>query len=240
MILQNLSRAIREQNYYAVALEFVIVIAGVVIGFQINAWNESRQDRAGEVRYLHQIRADLAHDLSRVDHFLDVYASQAAAADRVIGYHESAADVDPARYHADVIEVLFFEEHVPRYSSLDALMASGDVSLLREERIFTQLLDINLRYEEVAKFQAHKHEDVRDFLYATYGDTLDYAHAIDAWRGQPPAGLSSAVMDQAREDLRVKNGLIAVSFNNRLLIEQLQAIRAMIVDLQALVEDQLE
>lgn len=32
MILQNISKAIREQNYYAVALEFVIVIAGVVIG----------------------------------------------------------------------------------------------------------------------------------------------------------------------------------------------------------------
>lgn len=37
MILQNITKAIREQNYYAVALEFVIVIAGVVqtwIAFQ--------------------------------------------------------------------------------------------------------------------------------------------------------------------------------------------------------------
>ena len=37
MILQNLTKAIREQNYYAVVLEFLIVIAGVVIGFQITA-----------------------------------------------------------------------------------------------------------------------------------------------------------------------------------------------------------
>lgn len=43
MILQNLSKAVREQNWFAVVLEFVIVIAGVVIGFQINAWNERRQ-----------------------------------------------------------------------------------------------------------------------------------------------------------------------------------------------------
>ena len=40
MILPNLTRAIREQNYYAVVLEFLIVIAGVVIGFQITAWND--------------------------------------------------------------------------------------------------------------------------------------------------------------------------------------------------------
>ena len=32
MILTNLVKAIREQNYYAVVLEFLIVIAGVVIG----------------------------------------------------------------------------------------------------------------------------------------------------------------------------------------------------------------
>lgn len=43
MILDNLTRAFKTQNDYAVALEFVIVIAGVVIGFQINAWNEGRQ-----------------------------------------------------------------------------------------------------------------------------------------------------------------------------------------------------
>ena len=35
MILQNISKAIREQNWFAVVFEFVIVIAGVVIGFQI-------------------------------------------------------------------------------------------------------------------------------------------------------------------------------------------------------------
>ena len=40
MILANLTKAIREQNYYAVVLEFLIVIAGVVIGFQITAWYE--------------------------------------------------------------------------------------------------------------------------------------------------------------------------------------------------------
>jgi len=41
MILSRISRAVREQNWFAVVLEFVIVIAGVVIGFQVTA-NERR------------------------------------------------------------------------------------------------------------------------------------------------------------------------------------------------------
>ena len=48
MILDRLSHAIRQQNWFAVALEFVIVIAGVVIGFQITAWNQERGERAYE------------------------------------------------------------------------------------------------------------------------------------------------------------------------------------------------
>jgi hypothetical protein len=47
MILSRISKAIREQNWFAVVLEFVIVIAGVVIGFQVSQW---ANERAAEVR----------------------------------------------------------------------------------------------------------------------------------------------------------------------------------------------
>jgi hypothetical protein len=49
MILARLSKAIREQNWFAVVLEFVIVIAGVVTGFQIMARpaNRCRMTRCG-------------------------------------------------------------------------------------------------------------------------------------------------------------------------------------------------
>jgi len=46
MILARLTRAIRQQSWFAVALEFVIVIAGVVIGFQVTAWNGERAARS--------------------------------------------------------------------------------------------------------------------------------------------------------------------------------------------------
>ena len=58
MILQSLSKAIREQNWFAVALEFVIVIAGVVIGFQINAWNEERAANAAAEQAVTRLRSE--------------------------------------------------------------------------------------------------------------------------------------------------------------------------------------
>ena len=66
MILQSLSKAIREQNYYAVLLEFVIVIAGVVIGFQIQAWNAARAASEAEQIYLARLHEDMRLSVCRI------------------------------------------------------------------------------------------------------------------------------------------------------------------------------
>ncbi len=67
MILQNISKAIREQNYYAVALEFVIVIAGVVIGFQINAWAQDREAKRAEAALLARLYEENLSAIAYID-----------------------------------------------------------------------------------------------------------------------------------------------------------------------------
>src|SRR5215217_284395 len=52
----------REQNWFAIALDFVIVIVGVFLGIQAANWNEARQDRTQERRYYAQIIEDLRRD----------------------------------------------------------------------------------------------------------------------------------------------------------------------------------
>src|SRR6056297_2595882 len=86
MILQSISKAIREQNYYAVMLEFVIVIAGVVIGFQIQAWAEARAEQSRAQYYLNSLYLDL--QLSAEE--------QAETEQYYLEYHRNAADISNA------------------------------------------------------------------------------------------------------------------------------------------------
>lgn len=44
MILRSITKHVREQNWFAVALDFLIVVIGILIAFQITNWNEARQD----------------------------------------------------------------------------------------------------------------------------------------------------------------------------------------------------
>jgi len=55
MLLRRLAGHVKTQNWFAVCLEFSIVVIGVVLGFQITAWNEQRTDRALEAEYLQRL-----------------------------------------------------------------------------------------------------------------------------------------------------------------------------------------
>jgi len=44
MILRSVTRHVRDQNWFAVGIDFVIVVAGILIAFQITTWAAARQD----------------------------------------------------------------------------------------------------------------------------------------------------------------------------------------------------
>ena len=46
MRLRCVTEHINEQNWFAVVLDFVIVVTGVFIGLQVSEWNESQKTRA--------------------------------------------------------------------------------------------------------------------------------------------------------------------------------------------------
>ncbi|MGX6648894.1 hypothetical protein ACWCOP_13235 [Maricaulaceae bacterium MS644] len=62
MILSRITHAVRTQNWFAVVIEFFIVIAGVVIGFQVTAWNADQASQARAEAYLDRFQLDLAID----------------------------------------------------------------------------------------------------------------------------------------------------------------------------------
>ena len=44
MLLRRITQHVKDQNWFAVALDFAIVVAGILIAFQITNWNEARAE----------------------------------------------------------------------------------------------------------------------------------------------------------------------------------------------------
>lgn len=62
MLLRRVRHHVANENWFAVFVDFVIVVVGVYVGIEVSNWNEARQEDQRSIEYLERIRADLVHD----------------------------------------------------------------------------------------------------------------------------------------------------------------------------------
>ena len=69
MILRRLTQSLKEQNWTAIVIEFVLLVAGVFLGLQVSNWNEARADRAAYEAALSRLGAEIDTNLASLDGF---------------------------------------------------------------------------------------------------------------------------------------------------------------------------
>src|SRR5688500_3387780 len=67
MRLRRITAHLKDQNWIAVLLDFVIVVLGVFVGLQVSNWNEARHDAVRGDEYLERIHSDLMTDVAALD-----------------------------------------------------------------------------------------------------------------------------------------------------------------------------
>lgn len=67
MIFRRLKAHVEKENWFAVAIDFAIVVIGVFIGLQVANWNEARLNTSEERIYLERLRGDLVQSLAELD-----------------------------------------------------------------------------------------------------------------------------------------------------------------------------
>ena len=67
MLFRRLSQHVKDQNWTAVLIDFVIVVSGVLIGLQAQGWVEARQDRADYHLALDRLESELSEILATAE-----------------------------------------------------------------------------------------------------------------------------------------------------------------------------
>lgn len=65
MLLRSITKHVNNQNWFAVALDFTIVVLGVFVGFQVQQWNNERGNLKLERQYLERLLTDVNHSIER-------------------------------------------------------------------------------------------------------------------------------------------------------------------------------
>ncbi|MCA1789313.1 MAG: hypothetical protein LC667_05475 [Thioalkalivibrio sp.] len=86
MILRRVAQHVREQNWTAIGIDFVIVVVGVFIGIQFSNWNVARAEHARERLLLGELRAELVESIEQLSIKRNAYAQVGRSGERSIAF----------------------------------------------------------------------------------------------------------------------------------------------------------
>ncbi len=84
MILRRLTKHVKTQNWFAVGLDFLIVVFGILIAFQITNWNDTRGDRHREEQILRDVATDLRADIFEYSRTLSYALDKISAVNHIL------------------------------------------------------------------------------------------------------------------------------------------------------------
>jgi hypothetical protein len=153
MILRRIIAHFRKQEWTAIALDFVIVVVGVFVGLQAQAWNESRQDRVQERMYIERLARDFTAIEERTEFANEKWLSVVEASRRLLADIDSfnATGRIPRSQEdilADVNDMTGTRIPAPRAATFVELLSTGEVRVLRDE----ELRDALLAYDTQSHF----------------------------------------------------------------------------------------
>lgn len=144
----------REQNWFAVAIDFIIVAVGVFLGLQAANWNESRKERAEERRYYAQILDDLQEDQKTLEDAQQRAARYDLAAEDTLRAVRTGLlpNVSPGRFAAQVHYAGFL--YIPRASrrTYDELISTGNLGLLRDQAAKAAIADYYAHFDDLRQW----------------------------------------------------------------------------------------
>lgn len=136
VFLRRVTRHVRRQDWFAVFIDFLIVVVGIYIGLQASDWAQGAQDRATERRYLERLFADAQENVKAIQ---DMVAMHERRAGVFVALESSLKDGTAAPTAAELSEVMcrWFVQPVAslQRSTYAELVASGKLALLRDERL---------------------------------------------------------------------------------------------------------
>jgi hypothetical protein len=149
MLVRRFVQHVREQNWFLVCVEIIVVVAGIFIALQVDDWNQQRKDMALERQYLARLQNEL---------------------ERLLEAEESRLRWNDSRLaHGELIQEVIDNQHLPEderrnfeyglyllgvvnrarlsWGTVEELRATGNIQLIRDWSLRQQLTDVENEFK---------------------------------------------------------------------------------------------
>jgi len=151
MILRRVIEHVKHQQWTAIFIDLVIVVLGVVIGLQVNNWNEERRDRARERVYLENIAAELDESIVSIERSIELSKQRIALDELLIkaSTDPEAVRAEPGRFVYAITRGGWTYAPTLSGNTFEEIKASGNLAIFRDRKLVLDLMKFygNVQYE---------------------------------------------------------------------------------------------
>lgn len=206
----------RDQNWTAILIDFVIVVVGVYIGIQAQAWHTDRDNRAIERQYLSSLHEQLSKMIEDSEDFVEAARDRLAAFGEVTAHFEtSGEDSRLGQRHCRAItrsHIYVGQIVVP--PTVEELLQTGRLQLIRNVETRLAIVSYSQEIESIRQLNSDIQSD-RVVLSRRYPSLItlslesqnDVACDFDAMR-RSAAFLNDLADNGYRHEAYVRNVVI--------------------------------
>jgi hypothetical protein len=156
MIFRRLKAHLEKENWFAVFVDFCIVVVGVFIGLQVSNWNDSAAEKAEEKQLLMQMQSDVAAAVTLKARWLSDMESHRVLlleAVEAIQNKPGQETLSDAQCEAMWSSHLIFYPVAP-LGSLDEVLTKGSLLTPRGQSVRPSLLRYRDHYEVIKQLNS--------------------------------------------------------------------------------------
>ena len=137
MLLRSINHHVRQQNWFAVWVDFLIVVIGVFVGLQAQEWSNARADRNAERAAIERLIVEYRQNLELLDAENEKSRKALTATEDLLsmialGNYPQAMNENLAQ---TILSCLQNAKLIPALGTTNSLVASGDLGLIGDPEI---------------------------------------------------------------------------------------------------------
>ena len=153
MLLRRFTQHVKEQNWFAVGLDVLVVIVGIFVGLQVADWKDEINKRVEERAYLERLQKDVSLTIELLSKELETGTNAVEQTFFTIEalFVKKLADKDVERFHLGLASVREWPEIRIIDSTLREMQSTGKLELIKSRELKMAIGEFEELYRHAIK-----------------------------------------------------------------------------------------
>ncbi len=227
MLLRRITQHVRDQNWFAVFIDFIIVVVGILIAFQITEWNDKRSNESEKAQQQQRLIEEFSVLKQEWEEDAESFAETIKGTGELIKLlraGEQPEDDGPLKQY--LWQANYFYETPSLSSTYQELIESGGLSFITDQELRKALF----RYGDLQKRLETRAIVAYTFVlepYSNYFKAVEWSVVPDDWTN-PETAITSYDWEVLMNSKSELQSWLAVQFeaerNAALISEEIEKI----------------